>query len=55
MEGVDNTLRIHEFQGCGLEDPKQHMFVYEKIWATKNVQDEAVNIVHLVTTFRGVR
>jgi hypothetical protein len=29
------------------------MFVYKTIWAAKNVQDKAVNIVQLETTFRG--
>jgi hypothetical protein len=53
MAGVDNTLRLPEFQGVGSEDPEQHLFVCETIWAAKNVQDEAVKIVQLETTFRG--
>jgi hypothetical protein len=38
MAGLDNTLRMPEFQGVGLEDPEQHLFVCETIWAVKNVQ-----------------
>jgi hypothetical protein len=53
MVGVDNTLRLPEFQGVGSEDPEQHLFVCETIWAAKNVQDEVVKIVQLETTFRG--
>jgi hypothetical protein len=53
MAGVDNTLRLPEFQGVGSEDPEQHLFVCETIWAAKNVQDEAVKIAQLETTFRG--
>jgi hypothetical protein len=53
MAGVDNTLRLPEFQGVGSEDPEQHLFVCETIWATKNVQDEVVKIAQLATTFRG--
>jgi hypothetical protein len=41
MAGLDNTLRLPEFQGVGSEDPEQHLFVCETIWAVKNVQDEA--------------
>jgi hypothetical protein len=53
MVGVDNTLRLPEFQGIGLEDPKQHFFGCEMIWAAKNRRDEIVNIAQLATTFRG--
>jgi hypothetical protein len=31
MAGVDNILRLPEFQGVGSEDPEQHLFVCEKI------------------------
>jgi len=37
----------------GSEDPQQHLFFCETIWVTKNVQDEAVKIVQLATTFIG--
>jgi hypothetical protein len=53
MAGVDNTLRLPEFKGVGSEDPEQHLFVCEIVWATKNIQDDVVKIVQLATTFRG--
>jgi hypothetical protein len=53
MAGVDSLIRLPEFQGVGLEDPEQHLFLCEKIWAAKNVQDEAMKIAHLARTFRG--
>jgi hypothetical protein len=53
MAGVDNTLRLLEFQGVGSEDPEQHLFFCETIWFAKNVQDEAMKIAQLATNFRG--
>jgi hypothetical protein len=40
-----NTLILPEFQGVGQEDPKQHLFICETIWAATNVHDEAVKIM----------
>jgi hypothetical protein len=53
MAGIDNTLRMPEFQGAGSEDPEKHLFVCDMIWTAKNVQDEATKIVQLAMTFRG--
>jgi hypothetical protein len=53
MAGVDNTLRLLEFQGVGSEDLEQHLFICETIWAANNVQDEAVTIAQLETPFIG--
>ena len=53
MERIDHTLRMPEFQGAGLEDPEQHLFVCNMIWTMKNVQDEATKIVQLDMMFRG--
>jgi hypothetical protein len=53
MERVDNTLILIEFQEVGSEDLRQHVFVCETIWATKNVQDEDLKIAQLTKTFRG--
>jgi len=50
--GVDNTLRFLEFKGVGLEDMEQHLFVSEKYFSTKNIQDDALKILYLATTFR---
>jgi hypothetical protein len=44
MAGVDNTLRLPEFKGVGLEDLKQHLFFCEIVWAAKNIRDEGVKI-----------
>ena len=52
MEGIYNTLRMHEFQEVGSKDPKQYIFVCETIWAAKNIQDEATNISQLEIEFR---
>jgi hypothetical protein len=53
MEGLDNTLTLFEFHGVGSEDPEQHLFVCQTIWAAKNVQYEATKIAQLATMFRG--
>jgi hypothetical protein len=53
MAWVDNILSLPEFQGVGSEEPEQHLFVCETILATKNVQDEGVNIAQLETKFIG--
>jgi hypothetical protein len=51
MTGLYKTLRLLEFQGVWSEDLEQHIFLCETIWVAKNVQDEAINIIHLETTF----
>jgi hypothetical protein len=51
--GMDNTLRLSEFQGIGSEDLEQHFFVCEMLWAAKNIHDEVVKIAQLATIFRG--
>jgi hypothetical protein len=53
MAGVDNTLRLSEFHGVGIEDLEQHLFFCETIWDAKNVQDKVLNSAQLATTFRG--
>lgn len=35
-----DDLRILFFNGNGLQDPEQHMFVFEAIWAAKQLQDQ---------------
>jgi hypothetical protein len=44
MVGIDNTLRVPEFKGVGLEDPEHHLFVYEIVWVAKSIQDDVVKI-----------
>ena len=45
MARVDPTLRMYVFDGVGLEDPEQHLFVSKVIWTMKNVQDDYAKIV----------
>jgi len=40
MEGHDPTIKLPEFKGEALEDPKKHLFIYEKIWEAKQITDE---------------
>jgi hypothetical protein len=53
MVGVDNTPILPQCQGVGSADLEQHIFVSETIRATKNIQDNAMKISQLATTFRG--
>ena len=53
MVGIDNTLRLIEFKGVGLEDPKQHLFACEIVWAAKNIYDDTIKTSQLETTLRG--
>jgi hypothetical protein len=52
MAGVDPTLKMSLFQGASSEDPDQHLFICEMIWAVKNVYDDDVHIFQLEMTFR---
>ena len=45
-------IRLSEFQGIGSEDPEQHLFVCETIWAAENVHDEVVKIMRKYRTNR---
>jgi hypothetical protein len=53
MEGIDNTLRLHEFNGVGSEDPEQHLFFCKTVWATTNIPNEVVRFAQLATMLRG--
>jgi hypothetical protein len=44
MERQDPTIRLPEFLGEGLEDPKNHLFIYEKIWEAKNITNEDTKV-----------
>jgi hypothetical protein len=35
-----------------LKDPKKHLFIYEKIWETKQIIDEDTKLVQLTITLR---
>ena len=51
MAGADIKLPI--FNGNGLEDPKQHWFLCEVLWAMGQIQDENIKKAHMITTLRG--
>jgi hypothetical protein len=52
MEGHDPTIRLPEFKGEALEDPKKNLFICEKIWEEKNITDEDTNLAQLEITLR---
>jgi hypothetical protein len=43
MVGHDPTTRLPEFKGEASEDPKKHLFIYEKIKEAKKIIDEDTN------------
>ena len=45
-------IRLPEFQGETLEDPENHLFIYEKIWEAKNIIDEDKKLAQLDITLR---
>jgi hypothetical protein len=44
MAGHDPTIRLPEFRGDGSNDPEKHLFIREKIWATKYIIDEDTKV-----------
>ena len=40
------------FKGTGAEDPKQHWFLCEAMWTIKEINDDNLKLVQLVTTLR---
>jgi hypothetical protein len=40
MVGHDPTIRLPEFKGEALEDPKKYFFICEKIWEEKHITDK---------------
>jgi hypothetical protein len=53
MEGHDPTIRLLEFRGEASEDPKNKLFIYEKIWEAKKITDEDTKLTQLVIMLRG--
>ena len=51
MDGNNTNLLI--FNGNGLEDLEQHWFLCEVLWTVRQVQDEAIKKVQMITTPRG--
>jgi hypothetical protein len=52
MAGHDPTIRLPEFQGEAAEDPKNHLFICEKIWEAKQITVEDTKIVQLAIMLR---
>jgi hypothetical protein len=50
MVGHDPTIRLPEFWGEAVEDPKKHLFIYAKIWEEKQITDEDTKIAQLSIT-----
>jgi hypothetical protein len=47
MAGVDPTIRLLEFWVEGSEDPKKHLFIYEKIWVDNKITYEYTKVSQL--------
>jgi hypothetical protein len=45
-----DEMRLPTFRGDGSGDPDQHWFLYEDIWSSKNVTDEAIKRAQFSTT-----
>ena len=52
MDGIDIKLPI--FNGNGLEDPEQHLFLCEAVWTVRQIQDENIKKAQMITTLRGL-
>ena len=48
-----NDIKLHIFNGNGLEDPKKHWFLCEFVWTMRQVQDEAIKRDQMITNLRG--
>jgi hypothetical protein len=40
MAGHDPTIRLQEFKGEALEDPKKHLFICKNVWEAKQIIDD---------------
>jgi hypothetical protein len=45
MEGQDPPIMLREFCGDGSDDLEKHLFIYEKIWEAKQIEDEDTKVV----------
>jgi hypothetical protein len=52
MVGHDPTIRLPEFRGEEVEDPKKKLFIYENIWEEKKITDEDTKLVELAIMLR---
>ena len=49
---MGDDIKLPIFQGTGVEDPDQHLFLCEAVWNIKQVQNDDIKNVQLTTTFR---
>jgi hypothetical protein len=52
VAGYDPTIRLPKFRGEALDDPKNHLFICEKIWKAKHIKDEDTKLTQLAITLR---
>ena len=50
---VGNDIKFPIFNENGLEDPKKHWFLCEPLWTMRQVQDEAIKKVQMITSLMG--
>ena len=49
---IGDDIKLPIFRGIGAEDSDQHFFRCEAIWNIKQVQNDDIKKVQLLTTFR---
>jgi hypothetical protein len=52
MVGHNPTIRLPEFRGEAVEDPKKHLFICAKIWEAKQITDEDTKLAQIAITLR---
>jgi hypothetical protein len=53
MEGVYPMIILPKFHGDGSKDPDKHLFVCERIWEVKRVNNEVEKVAQLEIMFRN--
>ena len=49
---MGDDMKLPTFKGTGVEDPEQHWFLCEAMWTIKQIHDDNIKLVQLVTTLR---
>ena len=52
MAHMTDDIKLPVFKGTGSEDPEQFWFLCEAVWIAKNIMDQDIRRVQLVTSFR---
>ena len=52
MAHMNDDIKLPVFRGTGSEDPEQFWFLCEAVWTAKNIMDQDIRRVQLVTSFR---